>query len=95
MSVSIDSKIVELKFKNSDFITGARTSMRVLDALKAALRFTSGTDGFDKIGKAAKRVDLSGIQNGVQAISDRFGTMGIIGMTVLQNLTNSAMNFGR
>ena len=93
MSV-IDSRIVEMKFNNQDFEANAKTSLSTLDKLKNALNF-GNNNGLEGLNKAASNANLSGIGASVDAIANRFSTLGIVGMTALSRLTNFAIDAGK
>lgn len=92
MSQIIDNKIVEMEFDNSRFERNVEQSMSTLDKLTAKLNMTGATKGLSDVETAANRMDLSGIAASVDAIQNRFSTMGIVGMTAIQNITTSVMN---
>jgi len=93
MSRSIDERVVEMRFDNSNFERNVQTSMSTLDRLKMALNLDGATRGLENIDNAARNVDLSGIAAGVDAIQNKFSALGIVGMRVLTNLTDAAMRF--
>lgn len=95
MSNTVDNRAVHLGFDNKQFEEGTKQSTASLNALKKSLDLTEQTKGLQNFSDAAKSMQLSGIADGVQKISDRFSMFGIIGMTVLQNLTNKAIEFGQ
>ena len=95
MSNTIDSKVVEMKFDNSQFENGVKTSLGTLDKLKNSLKFADSTKGLENVSNAANKMNFSGLADGVATIQDRFSNLGIVGMTVLQNLTNSVVNMGK
>lgn len=88
----VDEKVVQMRFENSQFEQGAAKSMGTLDKLKTALKLDGATKGFSDIDKAAQNLKLDSIASGVEMLEKRFSALGIVGMTVLQNLTNSAVN---
>lgn len=92
MSRAIDEKIVEMQFDNKQFQEGAKETMSMLDKLKKALDNSIGSQSFDGIDRAASRVNLSGIQNGVEALANRFSMLGIVAMRVIENITDGLMN---
>lgn len=94
MSTSVDSRVVEMRFDNSQFESAVRTSLDTLSRLKSALNINAIKDYFLNANSAAKGVDLSGIQTSLGSVSDRFTTMGIVGTRVLQNLTDMALRAG-
>jgi len=92
---SIDNRIVVLTFDNKNFEKNVQTSMSTLDKLKNGLKFDGATKGLDKLSASAKTINLSPIGSAIESIRDRFTNLGVIGMTVLQNLTNTAVDFGK
>lgn len=94
MSKSVDSRVVEMRFDNSQFESAVKTSLDTLSRLKSALNVNAIKDYFLNANNAAKGVDLSGIQTSLGSVSDRFTTMGIVGTRVLQNLTDMALRAG-
>lgn len=88
----LDENVVVLKFDNSDFEKNTKQSMETLEQMKQSFRDSESAEQFDKIGKAAKNVDLSGLEAGVEKLNKRFSTFGIIGTQAINNLTNYAMN---
>ena len=95
MSNTIDNRAVNLGFDNKQFESGVKTSISSLDALKKGLDLNEQAKSLQKLGEAGKSFNLSHIADGVQNISNRFSAFGIIGMTILQNLTNAAIEFGK
>lgn len=91
MSV-VDDRVVEMKFNNRDFEKNVSTSMNTLDKLKKSLDFSDSGKSLDGLQRSVDSFSMSGIQESLSAIQDRFSTMGIVGMTVIQNLTNFALS---
>lgn len=94
MSTSVDSRVVEMRFDNSQFESAVQTSLGTLERLKKALSINSLKEYFSNANQAANNVDLSGIQTSLTSVSDRFSTLGIVGTRVLQNITDLAMRAG-
>ncbi|MBP5596183.1 MAG: hypothetical protein J6Y02_12430 [Pseudobutyrivibrio sp.] len=92
MSDVIDTTVVKLGFDNKEFINNVNLSIMAVDALKDSLTFDSKS--FDSLSKAANNVDLSAISAGVESLSQRFSTFGIVGMTAIQRITNAAIDLG-
>ena len=86
----VDSKVVELSFDNENFEQNAKQSLKTLDELKNSLKFDGAVKGFDNIDKAAKKVSFDSIASGIEAIEKRFSTFGIVGATVIMDLTRKA-----
>ena len=92
MSQSIDKRIVEMVFDNDQFEKGIKTTTQSLNNLNKSLQLEDSTQGFANITKAASNVNLNSIVNGVEALQNRFSTFGIVGMRVIENLTDTAMS---
>lgn len=91
---SIDNRVVKMEFDNKQFESGVSTTMSTLDKLKAKLKFKDESKSLDDISNKAKKMDFSTLASAVQTVADRFSTLGIVGMTALQNITTSVMNLG-
>ena len=93
MSREVDERVVEMRFDNAQFEKNVQTSMSTLDKLKQSLKLENSAKGFENLGKATKNFSLNDIAAGVDALQKRFSAFGIIGMRVLENLTDKAMAF--
>ena len=92
---SIDQRIVELKFNAKNFQTGIQAAIASLDNLKKNLNMNKAADEFDKVEKASKKVTFKDLYSSVDSISNRFSTLGIIGMSALNQITTTAMQTGK
>lgn len=91
---SVDERVVEMQFKNEDFEKGVRKSLISLKNLKQGLNLDKSTKSLSNLECTANNFSMKNLASSVASISDRFSTMGIIGMTALQNITNSAIATG-
>jgi tape measure domain-containing protein len=94
MSKSIDQRIAEMRFDNKQFESGVQTSIKSLDQLKKALDLEESAKGLSNLQKVGRTFSLEGIASGVDSIARKFSNLGIIGITTLQNITNSAIRAG-
>lgn len=92
---SIDERIVEMRFDNDDFEQGVRTSLVSLSKLKEGLNLDASARSLSNLERVGSNFALNGLADSVQVISDRFSALGIMGVTALQNITNSAVNAGK
>lgn len=92
-SENIDERVVEMRIDNRQFVSGAEKTISILDKLKDALSFKNAGDGFNEVQRAADKLDLSSMGRTVELVSNRFSDMGIVGMRVIQNLTDSVYGF--
>ena len=93
MSKTIDQKVVEMRFDNAQFEKNVSTSMSTLDKLKQSLNFDGAAKSFENIDRAANNVSFDKIASGVEALENRFSTMGIAGMRVIGNMTDAMIGF--
>ena len=93
MSRTIDQKVVEMRFDNAQFEQNVKTSMGTLDNLKKSLNMDGATKGLENVNQAVNNMSFDKMASGIEALQDRFSTLGIIGMRVIQNLTDAAMSF--
>lgn len=91
MSNTVDKRVVQMEFDNADFENGIKQTITSLGELKTALQFNTSATNINSLQNAFNSFSLSNIENSVEALSQRFSAMGIVGMTVVQNLTNSAI----
>lgn len=91
---SIDERVVEMQFRNDQFEQGVKKSLISLENLKKGLNLNKSSKSLSNLESTAKNFSMKNLASDVTSISDRFSTMGIIGMTALQNITNSAIATG-
>lgn len=92
---TIDNRVVKMAFDNSNFEKNAGKSIHTLDQLKKALNFDGATKGLSNIEEKTRSIKMDALIDGVQTVSEKFNALGVIGFTVLQNLTNSAIDAGK
>lgn len=93
MSTSIDNRVVEMKFDNSNFEKNVATTRNTLEKFKEALNISSSAETFNKsLNTAVNGVSFDKMADSLSFLEQRFSNLGIVGMTVLQNLTNTAVN---
>ena len=92
---SIDKRIVQMEFNNQGFESGVKTTLNSLKNLNEKLKMNEGSKGLDNISRAASKVNLNGLGQGVETVKAKFSTLGVVGATVLSNITNSAVNAGK
>lgn len=87
---NVDERIVEMKFENHLFEKNVHTSIGTLEKLKAALKFDGADKSLDNVQKSVNAMDFSRMADGIDALNKRFSSFGIVGMTVIQDLTRAA-----
>lgn len=98
MSRSVDERVVEMRFDNKQFEQGVSQTLESLDKLNNALEFKNVKNSakeLEKISDATQNVDFSKMSTQLDFLEKRLSTLGIVGMTVIQDLTRSVLNFGK
>lgn len=94
---SIDNRIVNMQFNNKGFESGVATTLNSLKKLNESLKMKDASKGLTDISSNLNKVNgsgLSGLSRGVEAITSRFSTLGVVATTALVNITNRAVNAG-
>ena len=91
---SVDNRVVEMQFENKQFESGVAKTLSSVKRLKEGLNFKDSAESLKNLGSVSKSVDMSNLIGAVESIKDRFSALGIIGMTVLQNIANKAISVG-
>lgn len=95
MSREIDERVVQMEFDNRKFEDNVHTSLGTLDKLKAALNFGDSVKEMDNLEKAGRSFSLAGMGDAVDFVGSKFSALEVIGLRVLQNLTDSAYRMGK
>lgn len=95
MSKTVDQRVVEMRFDNQHFEKNVQTTMSTLDKFKQKLNLKGAAKGLDDVNSAAKKIDMSNLGRGVEAVSAKFSALQVMGVTALANITNSAVNAGK
>lgn len=97
MSTTIDQKVVEMRFDNKQFESGAQQSMSTLEKLKQSLNLTGSSKGLENVANAAGKLNspMSTLGSAVETVRTKFSALEVMGVTALANITNSAVNAGK
>ena len=97
MSTTIDQKVVEMRFDNKQFESGAQQSMSTLEKLKQSLNLTGSSKGLENVANAAGKLNspMSTLGSAVETVRTKFSALEVMGVTALVNITNSAVNAGK
>lgn len=91
---SIDNRVVKMEFDNKQFESGVSTTMSTLDKFKEKLKFKNETKSIENLQSVADKTNFNPLLSAVETVSSRFTTLGVIGVTALQNITNAAIATG-
>lgn len=88
--------IDELQSKNKVFsLSNIQNAVKKLSDLSGKLNFKGTNKDIDDLKSKTDSFDMGSLINAVESVSNRFSALGVIGMTVLQNITNAALNAGK
>lgn len=91
MGRSVDDRVVRMQFDNARFEQNAKQSMSTIDALKQKLDFSGSAKGLTSLQKSANSFDMSSVGSAIGTVQAKFSALQVVGMTVISNLTNSAI----
>lgn len=89
---SIDERIVQMQFQNSQFEKGVKESIISLEKLKESLQLDKAAEGLAKLQSAGDSFSLAKISDGVDGLSDRFSAFGTFAARIIENLADSVYN---
>lgn len=96
---SIDQRIVEMQFNNSQFEKGIRESIQSLSDLKKGLKLNDSIASMEKLQKVGNSFSLVKMNDSLSALEKRFSAIGIAGMAFIDEIsrsfTRSAKNFAK
>ncbi len=90
----IDDKVVAMSFESSKFEAGVHNTISALDKLKASLKLPASSKGFDDIGAAAKRIDLSHIGRSLDTLVQKLGYFSVAALAIFANVATQAVQAG-
>lgn len=91
---TIDERIVEMKFKGSEFLNNIKLAKSALGEMKKELDLDASKKSLEGLDAAGKKFSLQGMADGIQGIADKFSALSIIGITAIANIANRAVNAG-
>lgn len=94
MATSIDYRIVEAQFRNSNFEKNIAQSTESLERFKRSLDVDQQAKSLQKLDDAADLAGMKGLAQQVDKVADKFSAMGVVAFTALQRITNAAIDTG-
>ena len=94
MSQEVDSRVVEMRFDNTNFEKNTRKTIASVDRLMEKLQFKGAEKGLEKLNAAAKDVDFGPMDESLTVLERHFSAFEIVATTALVNITNKFVNAG-
>lgn len=95
MGKVVEDDVVRMRFENGQFEKNIRQSQKSIEALKKSIDFSESGKSLAKFQNETKKFDMSGIGKAAEAVQVKFSAMDTIAMSVLNRLTNAAINAGK
>lgn len=94
MANEVDNRVVQLEMDNGSFEKSANQSIKTLDKLDNALNLKNGKRSFSEVEEAAAKCDFKPLIEASKTAVDYMSTIGKVATTVIQNITNRAVDAG-
>lgn len=92
---SIDERVVKMRLDNSQFEQGINKTSGLLGKLKQALNLDKSVESINNVDKAVSGVSFNPLTSGLQGVQSGFNAMGAVAFSVLNRMTNAAIDAGR
>lgn len=91
---SVENRVVQMTFDNASFERKLGATLTSLEKLQKSLDFANASKGMRDLNTAGRNFNLSGLGASIDGISTKFLALSTIGITVLSNLANRAVDAG-
>ena len=95
MGKVVEDDVVRMQFENGQFEKKIRQSQKSIEALKKSIDFSESGKSLAKFQNETKKFNMDGMGRAVEAVQVKFSAMDTIAMSVLNRLTNAAINAGK
>jgi tape measure domain-containing protein len=92
---SIDERVVKMRLDNSQFEQGISKTSSLLGKLKQALNLDKSVESINNVDKAVSGVSFNPLTSGLQGVQSGFNAMGAVAFSVLNRMTNAAIDAGK
>jgi tape measure domain-containing protein len=92
---SIDERVVKMRLDNSQFEQGIGKTSSLLGKLKQALNLDKSVESINNVDKAVSGVSFNPLTSGLQGVQSGFNAMGAVAFSVLNRMTNAAIDAGK
>ena len=92
---SIDERVVKMSLDNSQFEQGINKTSGLLSKLKQALNLDKSVESINNVDKAVSGVSFNPLTSGLQGVQSGFNAMGAVAFSVLNRMTNAAIDAGK
>lgn len=94
MSTSIDQRVVQMRFDNTDFEKNANATIGVLEKLKQKLTFKDSSKAFDELQAKSNSINFNSLEQSANNVGSVLETKIIAKLAIVQNLVNRITDAG-
>lgn len=91
---SVEEKVVKLSMDEKELDKSTKKAINDLDDLKKALLFEDAGKGLEAVSKAAAKVDMEPLSQGIAGVTSQFNILNTAGAAAIFNITNRAIDAG-
>ena len=88
---SIDERVVELEFDNSDFSRKVSQTMGDLKTLDNALKMGGSAAGIKEVSGAINKVNMNPLIAAAESVNNKFSAMRVVAATAISKITDTVM----
>ena len=92
MPVSIDERVVSMRFDNNQFLNGVTQTIQAVAALKTALNFSGVAQGLQEVGDSLKDWSMDTLGNSVDSVAVKFRFLDTLAMNFFNRLSDQILN---
>lgn len=93
MSRTIEQKVVEMRFDNSNFEKNVSKSMDSLNQLKATIDKTSSGNAFSGLSKALDNINIGSVTTAIQTVTEKFSVWEQVAIGAARNIGAAISNY--
>lgn len=93
MGVSIDEKVVSMRFDNNQFLNGVSQTIKAVAALKNSLSFSGVAQGLQDIGSSIKNMSFDPMVQGIDSLTMKFSFFDTLAMNIFNRLSSKILDF--
>jgi hypothetical protein len=92
MGVSVDERVVSMRFDNNQFLNGADQVIQKLAILKTALNFSGVSQGLQDVSNSIKNWSFDAMQQGMDSIAMKFSFLDTLAMNFFKRVSDKVLD---
>ena len=91
----VEDEVVRMQFENGQFENRVHQSRKSIEALKKSIDFSESGKSLAKFQNETKKFNMDGLAKAAESVQVKFSAMDTVVMSVLNRLTNAAIDAGK